>query len=707
MIAALMEKLQYTKEQCAIICQNMTKMELTAGTVLTDPSALYYVEKGSLKSADGVHMMMSSSLFGDVFGQSNVASQQTSSESGITASDISTVWTISRLLFQAVLIQATKQIEEKKTTFIAEIPILAPLSKQQQQRVSDVMKRVIFENGAKIITQGEIGNTMYFIESGKVTVYQSTRGEAEPKEINTHLVGAYFGETALLHPGENGGVRNADCIATSKTTCMALERSDVLRLLGPLQELMMIQSKARTLATVEILSKMSNNERVEIARTLERKVYKKGEKIIKEGNDGDEFFIVESGEVTFTKTKEGSSEVENIGVFFANQFFGEGSLLTNKPRRATATATTTDTICYVLSGKTFRQMFGSSIKTEMDSVLETRKQTDELSINPSSIKNIDLNAIQILGEGSYGKVTLVRHKISGKTFALKQITKQHVKKMKQEIHIQTEKDVLSSINHPFVCNLVRTYKNLHSVYFLMEAVLGGELYRQLKKVTKFSNQTSIFYCAQVVSVFAHIHSKNIIFRDLKPENLLIATDGYIKVVDFGLAKLVPNGKTYTLCGTPAYASPEVYASCGHDKGVDWWTLGVLLHELLAGYTPFYGNEPNQIHKEIKRYSKHYPKVGFPKHFSPEASALLLQLLHPKPSMRLGNLRGGARSVIMNEYFFDIDFTKLESKGYTPEFIPSVTDGFDVQNFKDVNDKFAKSIDDDVEGTLHESWAAGF
>ena len=166
---------------------------------------------------------------------------------------------------------------------------------------------------------------------------------------------------------------------------------------------------------------------------------------------------------------------------------------------------------------------------------------------------------------------------------------------------------------------------------LMEPVLGGELFTHLRKCSKFAPDKAQFYLAQVCLVFEHLHSKSIIFRDLKPENLLINSDGFLKLVDFGLAKKCA-GRTYTLCGTPAYASPEVYAVVGHDKGVDWWTFGVLMHELLAGYTPFVGNEPNQIFSEITRYGKHYPRVAFPTHFPKDGQDLLKELLHPKPSL---------------------------------------------------------------------------
>ena len=755
----------YSHEQMEVICSNMTRMELAVGSVIVPEGksmdGVYYVESGILKSSDGVHLIMTGGTVGGVFGESGGESTEglgESSQPGLIASEPNTVvWEISRLLFQAVLIQDCKSQTKNKTDFLNTVPLLAPLSEQQRHRLSDVMKIKTFQQGQTIIKQGdENAKTMYFVQSGEVTIFQSIRGEAEPKKMSTISPGGYYGEMALLvkeepsapsttttaaaeggagagagagaTPGAaaptNVGVRNASCVATKRTKCYCLDRDDMLNMLGPLQELMLIKSKARTLSAVELLSSMSDREREEVARLMVRTSYALNEVIIKQGDDGDEFFIVESGEVTFTRVQEkeegeeegedggeGEGVAENIGIFFATQFFGEGSLLTNKPRRATATASKDDTVLYVLSGKSFRETFGnrSAVKTKLSDALETRKAADNVAgLDSSTIQASDLNAIQVLGEGSYGQVTLVRHATSGRTFALKQIKKKHVEKMKQEKHIQTERHVLSTIHHPFVCNLVTTYKNLHSVYFLMEAVMGGELYNQLKKMGKFSPAQARMYSAQVVLVFEHLHMHDIIFRDLKPENLLIDTCGYLKVVDFGLAKQVLSGKTYTLCGTPAYASPEVYASAGHDKAVDWWTVGVLIHELLAGYTPFYGKEPNQIHREITRYAKHYPKVGFPKHFPKSCNKLLLGLLHPTPSKRLGNLRGGAMDVKRDEFFVEINWKMLEQKEYTPDFIPQVHDAYDAANFKSENEKkFAKTIENDEAGFVHPAWAEVF
>ena len=627
----------FSSNQLTAICNAMTLVKVPTNEILCDcVEGIYYVCSGSLKNAKTEKVVPTGTIFGT---DSVFAGSSSTGSDKIVATSPSSVWHIHRQLFQAVLIRQTKDNDSKRSKVLSAIPMLAPLSAAQQRKVAAVMQKTKFSPHEVIIKQGTVGNTMYFIESGDVAIYQTNRGEAEAKEVNRHGAGGFFGEGALVNDGVDGGVRNADCIAMSKTICYAIKRSDFQRLLGPMHELINVKSKARVLKGVKLLAMLSDAEREEIARLMKRRSYNVGDEIIRQGETGDEFYVIESGEVKFTTIKNEGAAPEDIGTCFQNEFFGEGSLLTENPRRATATANT-EAVCYSLSGRSFRLIFGDKLVKDMEATLEVRKASDESPEQKAkSISVKDLNGLRILGEGSYGKVTLVRHNATGRTYALKQIKKLHVAKMKQEVHIATELHVLSSVNHPFVCNLVRTFKNSHSVYFMMEAVLGGELYAQMKRVEKFKPSQAQFYAAQVAAVFEHLHTRDIIFRDLKPENLLIASDGYLKMVDFGLAKQVPNGKTYTLCGTPAYASPEVYASVGHDKGVDWWTLGVLIHELLAGYTPFYGKEPNQIYREITRYSKHFPKVAFPKHFPKQGSKILLGLLHPVPDMRLGNLKG--------------------------------------------------------------------
>ena len=190
--AALIKKLHgYTIEQCSIVVKNMTQLQVAPNTVVvpegTHHSSLIYVAEGTLKGGDGVHMIMTDTLFGDVFGGNCDADETVTVSHGgpssITTQDACVLWEISRLLFQAVLIQHTKENDAIRSSIVPSIPILAPLSQQQQQQVASVMQRVEFVQGTKIIEQGKVGNTMYFIEAGEVTINKISRGEAGEKTL--------------------------------------------------------------------------------------------------------------------------------------------------------------------------------------------------------------------------------------------------------------------------------------------------------------------------------------------------------------------------------------------------------------------------------------------------------------------------------------------------------------------------------------------
>merc|ERR1719195_576598 len=190
------------------------------------------------------------------------------------------------------------------------------------------------------------------------------------------------------------------------------------------------------------------------------------------------------------------------------------------------------------------------------------------------------------------------------------------------------------MNNPFLVNLRRTYKDKYKVYFLLDVCQGGELFTILRRRRYFNEPTSKFYAGCVVEGFGYMHSKNIIYRDLKPENLVLDSNGYLKITDFGFAKVVPN-KTFTLCGTPDYLAPEIVTGQGHGKPVDWWTLGILLYEMTASFPPFYDEQPINTYRKIIK-----GKVKFPRYFSEEVKEIVKGLLRVRPVKRLGILKGG-------------------------------------------------------------------
>ncbi|CAE7870483.1 for, partial [Symbiodinium necroappetens] len=211
------------------------------------------------------------------------------------------------------------------------------------------------------------------------------------------------------------------------------------------------------------------------------------------------------------------------------------------------------------------------------------------------IKFKDLKKLGLLGCGGFGAVEMVEHLNTGETYALKALSKGYVVKSGMQSSVISEKNVQLLCDSPFIVKLYETFNYDQSLYFLLELALGGELYATYNKKNFWGNEKcGKFYVAGTVFAFEHLHSKKIIFRDLKPENLLLNDKGHVKLTDMGLAKVVP-GKTFTTCGTPDYFAPELIASKGHTLAVDWWTLGILTFELCSGHPPFESATPMQIY----------------------------------------------------------------------------------------------------------------
>jgi protein kinase X len=257
---------------------------------------------------------------------------------------------------------------------------------------------------------------------------------------------------------------------------------------------------------------------------------------------------------------------------------------------------------------------------------------------PEKFANIGLTNFQLLdtlGTGSFGRVRLVKFDRNDQFYALKILKKSEVIYLKQVEHVKTEKKLLEQIQHPFIVNLMGAFTDSRNLYLMMEYIIGGEFFSHLRKAGRFPNDTSKFYAAQVTMVFEYLHGMNILYRDLKPENLLLDKQGHCKVTDFGFAKKV-DYRTWTLCGTPEYLAPEIILSKGHGKAVDWWALGILTYEMLAGYPPFYDEDPLGIYQHILE-----GKIKFPWHFDRHSKDLIKRLLTADLTKRLGNLKARA------------------------------------------------------------------
>jgi len=297
-----------------------------------------------------------------------------------------------------------------------------------------------------------------------------------------------------------------------------------------------------------------------------------------------------------------------------------------------------------------------------------------LSSKKKKFKLSDFDIMRTLGTGSFGRVHLVRLKETGKYYAMKVLRKSEVVRLKQVEHTINEKHILDIIQFPFLVHMLGSFQDNANLYMVLEYVVGGELFTYLRKATRFSDRQAKIYAAEVVVAFEYMHSHDFIYRDLKPENLLLDSKGHIKITDFGFAKYVPE-VTYTLCGTPDYLAPEIIQSKAYGKPVDWWSLGVLIYEMLAGYPPFYDEEPFKLYEKILT-----GKVKYPTYFDPNAKDLIKKLLSLDITKRYGNLRAGVQDIKKHKWFSDIDWDKLVALEIPAPFTPPSHGEGDTSNF---------------------------
>lgn len=289
--------------------------------------------------------------------------------------------------------------------------------------------------------------------------------------------------------------------------------------------------------------------------------------------------------------------------------------------------------------------------------------------------------IRTLGVGSFGRVKYGKFKKDGTMCAVKFMKKQEIVKLKQVDHINGERNLMSQVHHPFIVEMKGSFKDERYCYIVMETVTGGELFTHLRKERKFTDEQAKFYASQIAEGFRHIHSLNIIHRDLKPENILLMGNGYAKLTDFGFAKVVePGTRTYTLCGTPEYIAPEVLLNKGHSKPVDWWTLGILIYEMVVGQPPFCDEDPMGIYQRILA-----GKIFFTKYFDKNCRVLVKKLLTADLSKRYGNLKNGADDILKHKWLATIEWEKLLKYESPAPFKPTMKSEDDFSNFEEIPD----------------------
>ncbi|CAN3355498.1 serine/threonine-protein kinase Ypk1p [Diutina catenulata] len=324
---------------------------------------------------------------------------------------------------------------------------------------------------------------------------------------------------------------------------------------------------------------------------------------------------------------------------------------------------------------------------------EAGELTMTVEFQPHLTKHLtmeDFELLKVIGKGSFGKVMQVVKKDTKQIYALKTLRKQHIIAKMEVDHTMAERTVLARVSNPFIVPLKFSFQSPEKLYLVLSFINGGELYFHLQREGRFSMDRSRFYIAELLTALETLHQMNVIYRDLKLENILLDYQGHIALCDFGLCKLnmKDNDKTNTFCGTPEYLAPELLLNQGYTRSVDWWTLGTLLYEMLTGLPPFYDENVKTMYNKILNDPLKFP----PALERTDAKDLLTKLLQKDPKMRLSD----AADIKAHPFFKDIDWHKLLSKSYLPPFKPNVDSLLDTSNFDQdfTNEKPQDSVVDD-------------
>lgn len=344
---------------------------------------------------------------------------------------------------------------------------------------------------------------------------------------------------------------------------------------------MNIYKRLNKLRKIYIFKNLSEQKLIALSKLLKKERYSPNELIVKEGTVGDRFYLINKGRVRIFRDNKTIRELEK------GNYFGEISLL-NKENRTASVSAVEEAICYVLTKDDFLSIIDQSILNYIKS---------KIYLQDTSILLNEVFYVKFLGKGKFGNVSLVHNKKN--LYAIKAVSRKAAEKQKiLSKYFVAEKKIMLALDHPFIMKFVKSMKNESYCFFLLEFINGKNLdnYLTERKYLRNSFETK-FYIASLLMIIDYLHKKNIAHRDLKPSNIMIDKNGYLKLIDFGTAKLITDF-THTIIGTPHYIAPEILIGKGYSLTTDHWSIGICMYEIFYGSYPF-GNSATDIMEVYK------------------------------------------------------------------------------------------------------------
>lgn len=367
--------------------------------------------------------------------------------------------------------------------------------------------------------------------------------------------------------------------------------------------------------------------------------------------------------------------------------WGRPSLLRNKSKLGSADPSSTSVTSGTSGDEEIVEMTEYEVPLEHDfispdiSEKEKRDARQDPMLNGGVVRKMqatDFEPLRCLGKGTYGTVLLVKQAATGKLYAQKQFRKASLTVRKQLVEqTKTERSILESINrHPFVVKLYYAFQDHEKLYLILEYAQGGELFEHMRIHKMLPEETAAFYMAEMVLALEHLHhTVGVVYRDLKPENCLLDSDGHLLLTDFGLSKVAVDG-CKSMTGTIEYMAPEVIQMQNYGTAVDWWSFGVLGFDLMTGHSPFEAKNDTKIRQNVLKANPTWPYF-----LSPDAKDLLCRLLRKQPKKRLGaNMPKDMHTIKNHRFFRKINWKKLEKRELEPPIVPFITDPELAENF---------------------------
>ncbi|CAG9325580.1 unnamed protein product [Blepharisma stoltei] len=522
-------------------------------------------------------------------------------------------------------------------------PYISQLTRDQVESIIRSMRVHTFQHGQIVINAGiEKGVALYILLKGNLRNHSGTKVYESLCCLGDLDITGNFNE---IYPEE--------LIAEGKVDIAVISRAEFEILIGG--EFIEIINKNEALAVlkkVQIFRDLSQDKIIRLMNCLKLEEFQDGDFIFKQNDPGDSLFIIKTGRVEVIKNH------IRVRTVAKHDYFGERSVLYNDLRTASIKASGQVT-CWVLHQKDFLNIINDDIKN----LLVKRIQLQDTNVNLQ-----DLIIKKTLGRGMFGIVFLVMHKSKKTCYALKTVERKKVLRYQIQNNLVLERKVLMQLDHIMIMKLIRTFKDEKRIYFLTEYVRGQELFDVIRQMGLLSESDAKFYISCLVVILEHLHERDIVYRDLKPENIMVDDDGYPKLIDFGVAKIL-QGRTFTIVGTPHYMAPEIITGKGYGTPVDYWSMGIILYEFICGSVPFGEDEedPFAIYQKILDHNLMFPSwldQSLP------ARVFVEQLLHLNPSLRNG---GSIQKLKTNSWFSTVLWENLLSKQVKPPLIPLIVE----------------------------------